>query len=177
MKITNVNRSIIILTIDLVINYPGLIYSKTKIEFSGDVIQNLLPVSNLSYSFLLDKREVENFYYAFGSTIAITHILKIAVPDKRPDGSSNNSYISGHTSAAFSDTTLLYKKFGWKIGIPSLTTSSFVGWSRIASKKHYFDDVAREAILGISTTILFDKHQNNINLSPTIGRKHYGLKF
>ena len=175
MNIINVNRSILILTIVLII-YPGLIYGKTKIEFSGDVIQILLPAAYFTYSFLSEGRDVENFYYAFGSTMAITHILKITVPDKRPDGSNDNSYISGHTSAAFSGATLLYQKFGWKIGIPALAAASYVGWSRIESKKHYFDDVARGAIVGTLTTILFASHLNPFNLSPTIDRDHYGLQ-
>lgn len=154
---------------------PCPIFGKTKIETTGDIIQVLLPVSYFSYSFCTDKQEVENFYNAFGATLAITHILKIAVPDKRPDGSNDNSYISGHTSAAFSGATLLYQKFGWKIGIPALAAASYVGWSRVESKRHYFDDVARGALVGILSTILFSKKSMPVDLSPTIDTKHFGL--
>lgn len=159
----------------LLICMPGMIYGKSKIEFSGDLIQILLPASYFTYSFLSDKGAVDNFYYAFGSTLAITHILKITVPDERPDGSNDNSYISGHTSAAFSGATLLFQKFGWKIGIPALAAASYVGWSRIESKKHYFDDVARGAVLGVLTTMVVAHYQDKFILSPTINLDQYGL--
>jgi hypothetical protein len=51
----------------------------------------------------------------------------------------------------------------------------FVGWSRIESKKLYFDDVARGAVLGVLTNMVVAHHQNKIFLSPSIDSDEYGL--
>ena len=80
-------------------------------------------------------------------------------PGPRPDGSSELSYPSGHTSGTFASATVLKRHFGWKVGIPAFSVASYVGASRLALNRHYLSDVVFRAAIGIAAgrTITFSR--------------------
>lgn len=77
-----------------------------------------------------------------------TTIAKKAVHRTRPDGSSQLSFPSGHTSSAFAMATVASAHFGAKVGIPAYLAAGLIGVSRIQSNKHYLSDVLAGATLG-----------------------------
>ena len=80
--------------------------------------------------------------------MAYASVLKAAARRTRPDGSSNASFPSGHTSTAFAWATVAQKHYGWKAGVPSFLAASAIGISRIERDKHHLSDVLAGATLG-----------------------------
>ncbi|MCM1067027.1 MAG: phosphatase PAP2 family protein [Muribaculaceae bacterium] len=99
----------------------------------------------------------------------ITELLKHGVSETRPDGSSDNSFPSRHSSWAFAGSTLLsnylYSYSPWySLGAQAL--ASAVGAQRIVARRHYASDVIAGAFAGIGSA----------ELGTFIARKIFGRK-
>ena len=79
---------------------------------------------------------------------ALVAPLKVGVGRERPDASNSLSFPSGHTANAFALTTVLTRRYGWRLGWPLYTLAAFVPPARIEREKHYFSDVVGGAVLG-----------------------------
>ena len=75
--------------------------------------------------------------------------FKLIVARPRPDGSNSLSFPSGHTSGAFAVSTVLYRRGGWKVGLPAYGLSTLTASARIEDRKHYLSDVVAGATIGI----------------------------
>lgn len=119
------------------------------------------------------------------------YALKTMTKIKRPDGSSNNSFPSGHTATAFMGAAFLYQEFKdvsiW-YGISGYIVATATGIFRIYNDRHWLTDVAAGAGIGIlSTKIaywiqpffnehLFKERKNSQSvLIPYYNGKEYGL--
>ena len=114
---------------------------------------------------------------------------------ERPDGSSNNSFPSGHTATAFMGAEFLYQEYKDKsiwYGIAGYTVATGTGLFRIYNNRHWLTDVATGAGIGIlSTKIaywinpyitkkLFKSSAENKSTSmiaPFYNGQQYGLSF
>jgi membrane-associated phospholipid phosphatase len=110
-----------------------------------------------------------------GQAMALTTVtlLKSATHTLRPDGSSYNSFPSGHTTQAFAAATFLneeYKdRYPW-MPYASYTVASSVGLLRVANNRHYISDVLVGAGIGyLSMKVAYWTHQYKWG-KP--GRKH-----
>lgn len=107
---------------------------------------------------------------AGGSILAAggtTWALKELVHERRPDGSDNRSFPSGHTSISFAAAATLEKRYGWSAGIPALAVATFVGVARVEANKHYVHDVlAGAAIGGVSGLLLTSRRNDTVRLTP-----------
>ncbi len=113
---------------------------------AGDMVQILLPVTGLFAAWMHDDMEgAKQLTYSTISTQLIIHGTKNTVGRKRPNGSSWNSFPSGHTGAAFSGAAFLQSRYGAKWGIPAYAAATFVGASRIYGNYHFADDVTAAA--------------------------------
>ena len=131
------------------------------VETAGDILQVALPVAALSSTYILDDREGRSeFWKSYLSSISLTYLLKYTIDKERPNGHDSNSFPSGHTTAAFSGAMFIQKKYGFKYGIPSLLLASFVGYSRVYANKHFWEDVAVGASIGIIGSMVFTKKYN-----------------
>lgn len=78
--------------------------------------------------------------------------LKYSVQTMRPDGSTPNSFPSGHTATAFMAAAMLDKEFGcvspW-ISVGGYVVATTVGVSRILNNRHWISDVLAGAGIGI----------------------------
>ncbi len=104
--------------------------------------------------------------HAFGSSLRLyvtsgllmagsVYALKSITHIQRPDGSTYNSFPSGHTATAFVAAEFMHQEF--KNTAPLLSYSGYVAASatgalRMLNNKHYFTDVLTGAGIGILTT-------------------------
>ncbi|MFW0737910.1 phosphatase PAP2 family protein [Flavobacterium sp. T12S277] len=131
-------------------------------------------------------------YVIMASTVlglkSISHV-------ERPDGSSNNSFPSGHTATAFAGAEFLWQEYKDKsiwYGIAGYAVATGTGLFRIYNNRHWLTDVAAGAGIGIlSTKIaywinpyitkkLFKSSSENKSTSmvmPFYNGKQYGLGF
>ena len=98
---------------------------------------------------------------SIGGTILITQGLKEAFPSRRPDGSDNKSFPSGHTSTSFAAAATLHNRYGWEAGLPAYVVASFVGLSRVEARKHRVGDVLVGAAIGTATGHLITRKAND----------------
>lgn len=88
---------------------------------------------------------------ATASMLAIVYATKTATGVLRPDGSSHNSFPSGHTAMAFTSATLLHQEYGARypwLSVLSYTAASATGIGRILNNRHWIGDVVTGAALG-----------------------------
>lgn len=151
-------------------------FSKDNYEKAGDLGELLLPATAYAITFLKhDKKGRNMFYKSYFSAVALSSLLKITIPKDRPNG-GKHSYISGHTTAAFSGAAFMQRRYGWKIGAPSYFFATYVGWSRYHAKKHYVNDIARGAAIGIISAYYFTKPiGKNAFMYPIMGEGKYGI--
>ncbi|CAA9194748.1 phosphatase PAP2 family protein [Flavobacterium collinsii] len=131
-------------------------------------------------------------YVIMASTVlglkSISHV-------ERPDGSSKNSFPSGHTATAFAGAEFLWQEYKDKsiwYGIAGYAVATGTGLFRIYNNRHWLTDVAAGAGIGIlSTKIaywinpyitkkLFKSSSENKSTSmvmPFYNGKQYGLGF
>ena len=131
-------------------------------------------------------------YVIMASTVlglkSISHV-------ERPDGSSNNSFPSGHTATAFAGAEFLWQEYKDKsiwYGISGYAVATGTGLFRIYNNRHWLTDVAAGAGIGIlSTKIaywmnpyitkkLFKSSSENKSTSmiiPFYNGQQYGLGF
>lgn len=147
---------------------------ETTLQYTGDAVQVGLPIFALALSFKKKDREgMKQLAYGFTSNFVMTHLLKKITKKKRPESSTAyNAFPSGHTSTAFHAAAFLYKRYGWKYGIPCVALASIVGYSRIEGidDRHDFLDVLGGAILGTASAFLFTTKFTRgitINLVPS----------
>lgn len=76
--------------------------------------------------------------------------LKSAVGRTRPDGSDTRSFPSGHTSGAFTVSTILARRHGLAVGIPAFGLATFTAVARMEDNRHYLSDVVAGAAIGIA---------------------------
>jgi hypothetical protein len=79
----------------------------------------------------------------------LTQALKVATRRERPDGSSRNSFPSGHAASTFAFATALERHLGWKGAVPAYVFSSYVAISRMPANRHWFSDVVFGSAVGI----------------------------
>jgi membrane-associated phospholipid phosphatase len=81
--------------------------------------------------------------------------LKNTTNIERPDGSSNNSFPSGHTATAFAGAEFLWQEYKDKsiwYGISGYLIAAGTGAFRIVNNRHWFTDVVAGAGIGILST-------------------------
>ena len=105
--------------------------------------------------------------------------LKLTVGRERPDGSSNQSFPSGHTSGSFATATVLQRRFGWKVGAPAYALAGLVGASRLSENRHHLSDVVFGAAVGIAAglSVGIAGGDSPIGVQPQFVRGGMGLSF
>jgi membrane-associated phospholipid phosphatase len=113
---------------------------------------------------------------SIGGTILITQGLKEAFPSRRPDGSDNKSFPSGHTSTSFAAAATLHNRYGWEAGLPAYVVASFVGLSRVEARKHRVGDVLVGAAIGTATGhLVTTKANDKVQIFPWGDTKSAGV--
>ena len=95
---------------------------------------------------------------SYGIMAGFVNGIKYTAKEMRPDGTSANSWPSGHTATAFVGATLLHKEYGltrspwWSVAGYGVATAT--GVMRVLNNRHWISDVMSGAGLGILSTEL-----------------------
>ena len=155
--------------------FPTFAQANNGVEQAGDIIQVLIPTTAYGLTYAVNDKEGRNqFYKSFFTTLGVTYALKFTIDKKRPNGGSL-SFPSGHTSAAFSGASFMQKRYGWKYGILAYMAASFVGWSRVETDNHYWEDVLAGAAIGTISSYCFTKPYKRTVIMPAASNGIYGL--
>lgn len=117
--------------------------------------------------------------------------LKSATKVKRPDGSTANSFPSGHTATAFLGAEILRREY-WDvspwIGVAGYVVAAGTGFLRIYNNRHWLTDVIGGAGIGmlsaqaaywlypwISKTFFHKQYLKNAYISPYMTTESKGL--
>lgn len=89
---------------------------------------------------------------------AIVNPIKYTAKEMRPDGSTRNSWPSGHTATAFVSATILHKEYGltrspW-YSVAGYGIATMTGVMRVLNNRHWVSDVLSGAGIGIFSTEL-----------------------
>jgi membrane-associated phospholipid phosphatase len=116
---------------------------------------------------------------------AIVCPLKQLTEVPRPDGTSHNSFPSGHTAQAFVAATFIHKEYGKQNLIYSILgygSATAVGAFRVLNNRHWTTDVFFGAGIGILSTnlaYLLDDHRKIKKLKilavPTYQNGNFGI--
>ena len=86
---------------------------------------------------------------------ATVNLLKYTIRELRPDGSSRNSFPSGHTAMAFMGAEFLFREYNdvscW-IGAAGFAVAAGTGFLRVYNRRHWLTDVLAGAGIGILST-------------------------
>jgi membrane-associated phospholipid phosphatase len=91
---------------------------------------------------------------SIGVAYGVSTGLKEIFPERRPDGSDNRSFPSGHTAASFGAAASILERRGPGEGIPAFALATFVGVARVEADKHHWYDVLAGAAIGTGTGLL-----------------------
>jgi hypothetical protein len=89
---------------------------------------------------------------------ALVNGIKYTAKEMRPDGSSANSWPSGHTATSFVGATLLHKEYGltrspW-YSVAGYGVATATGVMRVLNNRHWISDVMSGAGIGIMSAEL-----------------------
>ncbi len=95
---------------------------------------------------------------AYALMAAIVNPIKYTASEMRPDGSTRNSWPSGHTATAFVSATILHKEYGltrspW-YSVAGYGIATATGIMRVLNNRHWVSDVLSGAGIGIISTEL-----------------------
>ncbi|MCR5680702.1 MAG: phosphatase PAP2 family protein [Prevotella sp.] len=95
---------------------------------------------------------------SYGLMAALVNGIKYTASEMRPDGSTANSWPSGHTATSFVGATLLHKEYGltrspW-FSVAGYGVATATGVMRILNNRHWISDVLSGAGIGIMSTEL-----------------------
>ena len=95
---------------------------------------------------------------SYGIMAGLVNGIKYSAKEMRPDGSTANSWPSGHTATAFVGASLLHKEYGltrspwWSVAGYGVATAT--GVMRVLNNRHWISDVMSGAGIGIMSTEL-----------------------
>lgn len=146
------------------------------LQSAGDAVALILPATaGVSTLFLNDREGTIQLVESTAVALGVTMGLKYTVNERRPNG-EDQSFPSGHSAISFSASEFIRKRYGWEYGVPAYLAASFVGYSRIESKQHYFHDVAAGAAIGIGSSYLFTSSFKKVAISSEAGPGYYGVR-
>lgn len=110
----------------------------------------------------------------------IVQATKSAVGRTRPNGESDDSFPSGHSSDSFVLAGVMSHYYGKKVGIAAYALAGFVAFSRVEKGKHFPSDVIFGATVGYlsSATVLRSNQRESlkrVSFFPYAAPGSYGL--
>jgi len=151
--------------------------SDQDIVDAGDALQYLLPASAYLGTIIAKDKEGAIMYTKSLVTQGVIVAAGKEIASKfRPSGTSNKSFPSGHTAAAFSGASFLYTRYGKAYGIPAYVLAGFTGYSRVVADAHHVDDVLAGMSVGLfSNWFWVSPHESRVTAYPSVYNDNYYL--
>ena len=93
---------------------------------------------------------------SYGIMAGFVNGIKYTAKEMRPDGSTANSWPSGHTATSFVGATILHKEYGLTVSpwysIAGYGVATATGVMRVLNNRHWVSDVLSGAGIGIMST-------------------------
>ena len=122
----------------------------------GDTLSYLLPAGVLGAELWRGDREgAWQFGTSFVVTVAATEILKRTTGVEWPDHSNDQSFPSGHAARAFAAATYVHRRHGADVALPLYALATYVGYTRVQSRRHRWGDVVGAAALSAASSWTF----------------------
>jgi len=131
---------------------------KTKVD-------DYLKYAPVATVYLLNAAGIKGRHKILGRTIIlgmssiladqVVTLLKHGTHQLRPDGSTYNSFPSGHTTTAFIGAEMMNQEFGWRspwYSVVGYSMATATGVLRVMNNRHWLSDVVTGAGIGILTT-------------------------
>lgn len=150
---------------------------RSAIHKLGDWGQYVLPA--VACSIAVEKEDpigLVQFGRAAFVTMGTIYALKFSINTRRPDR-GQYSFPSGHTGIAFASAAFVERRYGARYGIPVYLAATFVGYSRIYSRKHHLIDVVTAAGIAIAANYYLTTRFHGCTISPFFCKKGGGFIF
>lgn len=126
----------------------------------------IVAVYSLDFAGIKSKNTIREKTLVLGTAFLImgttVNLIKLTSSVQRPDGTSKNSFPSGHTATAFMGAEFLHQEFKHKspwYGIAGYAVAAGTGYFRMYNDRHWLTDVAAGAGIGmLSTKIAYKLH-------------------
>jgi len=128
-------------------------------------VDNYLQYAPIASVYLLDAAGIKGRHRVLGQTIIlgmssvlvaqVVTFLKHTTHQLRPDGSTYNSFQSGHTTTAFVGAEMMHQEFGWRspwYSVAGYTMATATGALHVINNRHWLSDVVAGAGIGILST-------------------------
>ena len=122
-----------------------------------------------------DKPGTLQFVESAGLAMGATFTLKYTLDTTRPNGEPH-SFPSGHATITVVSAEFLYKRYGWKYGLPAYFVSAYVGYDRIRTNVHYPIDVLGGAAIAFVSAYTITKPYKGWTIQPSADKNTTGLK-
>jgi membrane-associated phospholipid phosphatase len=156
--------------------HAGGAMAGTDSETAGDVLRVALPAAAYTLTFTRhDQEGRRQFYKSFATSVSTTWVLKETVRKERPDGSGDDAFPSGHTSAAFQGAAFIHRRYGIRSAWPAYVLATYTGWTRVDSDKHDTADVLAGAAVGIGSSFIFTKRRD-VSVSAMLEPDGFGIR-
>jgi membrane-associated phospholipid phosphatase len=117
----------------------------------GDTLSFALPATVLAVEAIRgDGAGVWQMTQTFALTTGGTELLKRLTGVRRPDGSDDLSFPSGHAARAFSAAAYVQRRHGLDAAWPLIVLATYVGHTRVIADRHRWADVAGAAALSVA---------------------------
>ena len=92
---------------------------------------------------------------------SLVEVLKVAVPERRPDGDNKKSFPSEHAAECTAAAMMIDKEYPGLVGMLAYTLAGAVSVARIEGKRHYPRDVLAGVLIGCAAASLsFKLHRS-----------------
>jgi hypothetical protein len=161
----------------IILNVTNAYADDEEITEIGDILQFALPLSAYAGTAIAKDKEGAIMYSkSLLTTVTVTWAGKQISEKFRPKGTSNQSFPSGHSSAAFSGASFLYTRYGKAYGIPAYALAAFTAYSRVNAEAHHIDDVIAGASIGMFSNWYFvSPHESRVTVYPSVYNDNYYL--
>lgn len=128
------------------------------IRTSTDILAIAMPAATLTGVIIIkDWTGLKQGIFTALTTAAMVETMKYTIHKRRPDGSNNRSFPSGHTAVTFADAAFVQRRYGWKFGIPAYLLAAYTGWGRTYADKHDWWDVLTGAAIGAASAYIYTR--------------------
>ncbi len=126
--------------------------------------KNLIFTNAIALSFILIKKDYQGLFLYIKTFIPLaitTEAIKRLVKRERPNKINTKSFPSGHSALSFIAFIFIFFRYGFKVSLPFLLITLFIGYSRISTNWHYISDVLSGFLLSYIFTYILKQNTSS----------------